>query len=68
MGIILFYISFITKAYDGIAVGIVINKNAECVINRCEIKGTSSKNIDKRTVGILSKFGGLLIRESKILN
>lgn len=61
-------ISFLSKTYEGIAVGLVINKSADCVINRCEIKGTNSKSIDKRTVGILNKFGGLLIRESKILN
>lgn len=36
--------SFIVKSFRGILPAIVINEQTESIMNRCEIKGTSSKN------------------------
>lgn len=60
--------SFIVKSFRGILPAIVVNENTEAIMNRCEVKGTSSKNQDAKTIGILVKLGDLLIKDSKIHN
>ena len=37
-------LNFIIKNFKGILPAVVVNENTEAIINRCEIKGTSSKN------------------------
>ena len=37
-------LNFIVKSFRGILPAVVINENSEAILNRCEIKGTSSKN------------------------
>jgi F-box protein 11 len=37
-------------------------------MNRCEIKGTSSKNSDAKTIGLLIKMGDSILKECKIHN
>ena len=61
-------LNFIVKSFRGILPAIVINEKAEAIINRCEVKGTSSKNQDAKTIGILVKMGDLLIKDSKVHN
>ena len=61
-------LNFIIKNFKGILPAVVVNENTEAIINRCEIKGTSSKNQDARTIGILVKMGDLLIKDSKVHN
>jgi F-box protein 11 len=61
-------LNFIIKNFKGILPAVVVSENTEAIINRCEIKGTSSKNQDARTIGILVKLGDLLIKDSKVHN
>ena len=61
-------LNFIIKNFKGILPAVVVGENTEAIINRCEIKGTSSKNQDAKTIGILVKLGDLLIKDSKVHN
>ena len=65
---LLYNISFIVKSFRGILPAVVINKNTEAIMNRCEIKGTSSKNSDAKTIGLLIKMGDSILKECKIHN
>lgn len=65
------------KSFRGILPAIVINENSEVIMNRCEVKGTSSKNQEAKTIGIyffvmylgiLVKMGDLLMKETKVHN
>lgn len=56
------------KSFKGILPAIVVNQGAYAVLNRCEVKGTSSKNQDAKTIGVLVKQGELLIKDSKVHN
>ncbi|CAK85226.1 unnamed protein product (macronuclear) [Paramecium tetraurelia] len=61
-------LNFIVKSFKGILPGIAINNGAEALFIRCEIKGTSSKNQDAKTIGILLRLGDLIIKDSKVHN
>ena len=37
-------LNFIVKSFRGILPAIVVNENADANMNRCEVKGHSSKN------------------------
>lgn len=37
-------LNFIIKNFKGILPAVVVNENTEAFMNRCELKGTSSKN------------------------
>ncbi|CAD8139625.1 unnamed protein product [Paramecium pentaurelia] len=61
-------LNFIVKSFKGILPGIAINNGAEAQLNRCEIKGTSSKSQDAKTIGIFIKLGDLIVKDCKVHN